>query len=174
MTTVATPHQGTPIADFAIIHSSLYSLNDHRDAWGTISKLFFNPSKALYLHSLRVDRTGYSSEIFSAQDSIDNPEVAYCSFSASMNNIFDALPLELTQGIIKAELRKYGLDGSEYGTANDGVVPVYSMIYGEHLGSIDAHHWGSACMGLAKISPSCRRTVKVLMPHLQSLYSQAL
>jgi triacylglycerol esterase/lipase EstA (alpha/beta hydrolase family) len=60
LTTVATPHVGTPMADFTIEHIR------QNDIWGFFAKLIgFSPEKARYLPQLRMDRTGYPEELFS-------------------------------------------------------------------------------------------------------------
>lgn len=164
ITTIATPHKGTPIADFSIEHI------EKDDAWGDIIKFIgMSHHRIRYLPQLQVDRDGRDSRLFAAQDTPDNAEVAYYSFSESMEKIPDPA-LEIMRKIINEELIKRGLDKTSFGLKNDGVVPEYSMVYGKYLGHLDVHHFGSACSARPKLDDRCKVTLKAVLPHIRGLY----
>jgi hypothetical protein len=162
VTTVATPHQGTPIADFSIGHV------EAKDIWGNIVEfLGMSHHRIRYLPQLQVDRTGQDPARFAAQDTPDNPEVTYYSFSESRPHMHDEWPLEIMRGLISEEMVKRGLDKTEFGVKNDGVVPEYSMVYGNYLGHIDVHHFASACSSRPKLNNLCKKTLAAVIPHLR-------
>jgi triacylglycerol lipase len=164
VTTVATPHQGTPIADFSIEHV------DQDTGWGRAVKFVgYHYQRTRYLPQLRVDRSGYDSRLFSAQDMPDNPEVSYYSFSESMKKIPE-WPLEIMRGLIEDELVRRGLDKTEFGVKNDGVVPEYSMVYGKYLGHLEVHHFASACSSRPKLTGHCETALSAILPHLRGIW----
>ena len=100
------------------------------------------PEHTQYLPELRIDRSAYSAEIFTAQDIVDNPAVKYFSISDSFGfRAFD--PLEISRNLIAGELKKRGLDQTEFGESNYGFVPEYSMIHGTYLGHLEVSHFES-------------------------------
>lgn len=165
--TLSTPHLGTPIADVAID-----SYKNPFNFYGWCANFAgFTPEHTRYLPELRTDRSKNELSTFSAQDTPDNPNVKYYSFSASFD--FRATdPLEISHNLIWGELGRRGLDQTDFGAKNDGIVSEYSMVYGTYLGHIDASHFETACVDPFKDSDGCRATLKVLVPFLKSQLGQ--
>ncbi len=169
VTTISTPHRGSPIADFAIDHQQEGSV----DFYGRVAQwIAFTPQNLHYLPELRVDRRGTPVEFFAAQDIADNPQVQYFSFTSSMHFIPNPT-LEISRRIVAKELRQRHLNGSPYGDRNDGIVPEYSMVHGHNLGHLEVYHWASACVDPVKKTKHCQLTLSKVMPHLWAQYLKA-
>src|SRR6185295_5443711 len=76
VTTISTPHRGTPLADWAIEHSN------YGDILGRfVDIIHFEPRDVHYLPELRLTRDGQDPAFFRAQDIADNPAVNYYSIT---------------------------------------------------------------------------------------------
>lgn len=167
VTSVSTPHRGTPLADWAILHGELDDKGF--DILGRFVNLIkFRPSDLHYLPQLRTSREGQDPSLFRAQDLADNPDVAYFSITNSLR--FNPIPfLEASRAIIADELRTRGLHTTDYGVANDGIVPEYSMVHGTVVGRLDAHHFATACIDPVKLTPGCRDASRMIVEHLDRI-----
>ncbi|OFY98953.1 MAG: hypothetical protein A2Z97_14360 [Bdellovibrionales bacterium GWB1_52_6] len=167
VTSISTPHQGTPFADFFMDHLKLDQTSI--DLYGRLAKATrFIPERKRYIPELRVDRRGFANELFRAQDTKNNPAVKYFSITAALEGP-TIHPLQLSKMILARELRKRGLNRSPYGEQNDGIVPEYSMKHGTLLGRIISDHWSTACLDPLSRSEPCSRTIALLLPHLKAL-----
>jgi pimeloyl-ACP methyl ester carboxylesterase len=164
VTTVSTPHRGTPLADWAILHGELD--DQGFDILGRfVNIIHFRPRDLHYLPQLRSGREGLDPAIFRAQDLPDQPGIDYYSITNSLR--FNPIPfLEASRAIIADELRTRGLDQTEYGAANDGIVPEYSMVHGTVVGRLDAHHFATACIDPVKLTPGCQGASRMIVEHL--------
>jgi hypothetical protein len=170
VTTVSTPHKGTPLADFAIEHAkdSEYGI----DLYGILVRLIqFVPEHLKYLSELRTDRTTWiGPSDFLSQDIPDKAGIQYFSFSGSMKRN-PILPLKITGSILWSQIIARKLDQTEFGARNDGIVPEYSMLHGKYLGHLEVHHWASACLDPVKHTRECEAALKAILPHLESQVS---
>ncbi|OFZ22370.1 MAG: hypothetical protein A2X94_00010 [Bdellovibrionales bacterium GWB1_55_8] len=166
--TVSTPNRGTPLADVAVARSGKPS--EPFDLFGKLIEFIrFQPKYLHYLPQLQVDRTTQPADLFRAQDVSDNPAVQYFSVVNSVSSTFIP-PLELGRKLISDELKKRKLNGTPYGLSNDGIVPTYSMEHGTIIGTLDVHHWGTACMDPVRRLPECKRAKNLLMPFVEGLH----
>ncbi len=167
--TIATPHQGTPIADFIF---DQYSKGWESEFYRTVIEgIGFTPVEKEYLGELRTERLPDSPQTYYAQDVRALPFINYYSLTNSMDHTLMP-PLEVTNLVIKNELKKRGLDQTQYGVANDGLAPEYSMVYGKVIGSVRADHWETLCIGILKFTQGCEETKQVLFPFLENLADQ--
>jgi pimeloyl-ACP methyl ester carboxylesterase len=162
----ATPNQGTIFADY-VLDEEAKGFNPS-SFMATIAQ--WTSKKKHYLPELRSKRSGYAQSLFSAQDMVDNAEVSYMSFSTSFKNEFTYL--DLTRLLIDAELGIYGLADTAYGTQNDGVVPLYSEVYGNYLGNIEISHVEGPCPDYSRFGSACRKSKALVLPVLESEASQ--
>jgi hypothetical protein len=170
VTTISTPHQGTPIADWAVDHAT--KPDGSIDIGNLIVNIIhFVPKDLHYLPELKATRTGADPSLFRAQDMPDNPAVLYYSITTS-EKFIPIPPLEASRLIINDELKKRGLDQTQYGLQNDGIVPEYSMVHGLCLGHIDSHHFGAACVDPVKWTPECHRVSEFLVNHFSQIDHQ--
>lgn len=177
VTTVATPHRGTIMADF-ILNPTGFKQGSMSSFWKNffISIGMTEPEKP-YLTELQMLRDGKNQRQFAGQDAPENSQVSYYSICSSQETASNSM-LRLSQKIIKEELINAGINKDSrhkqqfeiHGTANDGVVPELAMTYGQNLGHIEADHFESTCNDLFEQSLGCRELVKVLIPHLESNY----
>jgi hypothetical protein len=167
VTTISTPHQGTPIADWAIDHAGDPSAFD---IFGSIVRaIHFEPTDLHYLPELKLTRTGADPALFRAQDLPDNTAVTYYSVTTSQD--FIPIPfLEASRHIIVDELNARGFPDTPYGTKNDGIVPEYSQVHGINVGHVDSHHFGAACVDPVKLTPECRRASAFLVDHFTKIW----
>lgn len=164
--TIATPHHGTPIADFIF---DQYSKGWESEIYRTVIEgIGFTPVEKEYLAELRTERLPDSPNVYYAQDVRALPFINYYSLTNSMEHTLMP-PLEVTNLVLKDEIRKRGLDQTSYGVANDGLAPEYSMVYGKVIGSVQADHWETLCIGILKFTKGCEQTKQVLFPFLKSL-----
>ena len=158
--TISTPHRGTIFADFAI---------DNPRFGGLIG---FTPELLHYLPELKSERSEAHPKLFAAQDTPDNPNVHYFSITASMRHI-PMPPLEVSRAIISSQLKKHSMAKTSYGTANDGVVPEYSMEHGTILGHLDVYHWAAACVDPVRKSAECEKADHLIIPAIKNLFLKA-
>jgi hypothetical protein len=166
VTTVSTPNQGTPLAEWAEEH-----VNDG-DIIGDGLNLFnFTPDDVRYLRELKVDRTGADPALFRSQNMKNNPKVTYYSVSNSMAFI-PIVPLDVARQIIGQEVRDRHLDNTKYKDRNDGIVPEYSMLLpgSTYLGHLEVHHWGSACVDPVRYTIECLTASHFLEKHFKKIY----
>jgi pimeloyl-ACP methyl ester carboxylesterase len=171
VTTISTPHKGTPIADFGIDRAQRD--DESFSFFGKLVKLArFTPERRRYLPELRLIRTGYSADVFKAQDTPDNPDIRYYSFTNSTSQ--PALKFfYVSKDIIESQLKELALDPSifgPFGTKDDGVAPEYSMVYGQVLGHLEVDHATAPCTDLARQTEGCELALKAIVPHLKKLW----
>jgi pimeloyl-ACP methyl ester carboxylesterase len=167
--TIATPHKGTPLADFAIEH---YQKGGGDIFYrGIMEGIGFTPNEKKYLSELTTVRNQHRPDLYYAQDVRINPMVHYFSLTNSIARTLMP-PLEITHLILKDEIKKRGLQYSDYGTANDGIVPEYSMVFGHKIGQVKADHWETLCIGILKYTEGCESTKKIIFPFLRDLTSE--
>jgi pimeloyl-ACP methyl ester carboxylesterase len=158
----STPNKGTVFAD--------YILDQEAKGWNpsSIMAMFadWTYPKKHYLPELRSKRTGYPAETFASQDVIDNPEIKYMSFSTSFTKEYS--DMDLTRMLIAQQIGAYGFANNPEGTTNDGVVPLYSEIYGEYLGNIEISHVEGACSDKRKSSAACAKSKAAVLPALEA------
>jgi pimeloyl-ACP methyl ester carboxylesterase len=164
VTTLSTPHRGTPFAEWAIETAA-----KPFDFYGwLIRALKFDPKNRHYLPQLKAIREGADPAIFHAQDLPDNPAVAYYSFTNSMDSIPNPI-LKVSQGIISKKMVEFGLDQTPYGVKNDGIVPEYSMEHGTILGHVESYHWTTACVDPVRTTAECKAQAEPLLSHLKAI-----
>jgi pimeloyl-ACP methyl ester carboxylesterase len=158
----ATPNQGTVFADY-VLDEEAKGFNPS-SFMATVAQ--WTSKKKHYLPELRSKRSGYAQALFSAQDVPDNAEVSYMSFSTSFRHEFTYL--DLTRLLIGAELGVYGFADTPYGTQNDGVVPLYSEVYGDYLGNIEISHVEGPCPDYSRFGSGCKKSKALVLPVLES------
>jgi hypothetical protein len=168
---LSTPHRGTPYADFEIDHAEKDE-GWNFDIFGVFAKFAgYVPEHTRYLPELRADRSRNSPETFSAQDMPDNPAVRYFSLSASFVHDYSS-PLEIMHAIVSSEMTNQGLDKTEFGLKNDGIVPEFSMLHGTYLGHLEINHWEMACSDGVRFSSGCSVMLGTVLPFLKSQLGQ--
>jgi pimeloyl-ACP methyl ester carboxylesterase len=163
---LSTPNQGTVFSDFIIDQD-----NKSDESWNIVGGIAgfegFVPGRKPYLPELKAVRTGELASTFMAQDVPDNLAVGYFSVSTSFDedqrNFMEPLRL-----LIANETAIYGLDHTQYGARNDGVVPEYSQIYGAYIQNLEINHVEAACPDSLKWSPGCLNALSVMIPLLES------
>jgi pimeloyl-ACP methyl ester carboxylesterase len=158
----STPNQGTVFADFVLDEEAKGA--NPSSIMATLAQ--WTSKKKHYLPELRSDRSGYPASVFAAQDVVDNVDVSYMSVSTSFQNEFTFL--DLTRLLIGAELGIYGLADTQYGAQNDGVVPLYSEVYGQYLGNIQISHIEGPCPDYSKFGSGCKKSKSLVLPVLES------
>lgn len=145
VTTIATPHYGSHIADF---------LHDEYINGKTLSHFIefagLTAVKKNYLPELRTEkyRLPYGENLL-------NPlSVPIYSISNYKGNIYHTL---------------LGATGALIPELNDGVIESSSMIYGIHLGDIKADHMESVCILYTKYSRGCKLALKLIFNHFENL-----
>lgn len=169
--TIATPHQGTPIADFVYEqYPNPHFRDDAERAFyhAVIEIIGFTPDDKRYLEELTTERRSNTPNIYLAQDAAKGEGIQYYSFINSMDRTL-MVPLEVTNFYLKREMQERHLDQTSYGTRNDGIVPTYSMVHGKIIGDVVADHWETLCIGVLGITQGCRSTKKILFPFFQDL-----
>lgn len=167
VTTLSTPHRGTPLADFVIDHKALDETSV--DLYGRLARLIrFVPERKHYIPELRTDHRGAARDTFRAQELPDNKAVRYFSITTAIDRP-SLHPLQLSRLILSREIKKRGLDATPYGDRNDGIVPEYSMVHGTLLGRLEIDHWSSACLDPIKSTESCSKAKALLFGHLEKL-----
>lgn len=163
--TISTPHQGTILADY--VFEQYYSGEDFETPFYRfiIDTLDFAPTRRNYIKELTVGRP-LSPEIYLPQDISDNETVKYYSISNYMRGLPNSL-FFMTFQILEELIEARDLSHTPYSILNDGIIPTYSMIYREHLGTVQADHAEGLCIGTYKISPGCYRMKNLLVPTLK-------
>ena len=162
---VSTPHKGTILADY--VFEQYYSGED----FGTpfyrwiIDTLDFAPTRRNYIKELTVERPLDPSN-YLAQDVLKTDGVQYYSISNYMRGVPKSL-FFMTWKILNNLIVQRDLGRSLYGKLNDGVIPTYSMVYGEHLGTVQADHAEGLCLGMFKLTTGCKRMLNLLIPTLK-------
>ncbi|MDB4973141.1 MAG: Protein of unknown function hydrolase domain protein [Myxococcaceae bacterium] len=118
LTTIGTPHQGTPLADMAL------ALGDFRRLRRLLDTVGLNVDGLYDVSTLRMRE--FNRLV------LDSPEVAYGSVVCAVNLSTLGVHAMLSPSHSYL-LRKAG--------PNDGVVPALSQLWGEALGEVDADHW---------------------------------
>ena len=145
VTTISTPHQGAELANLAIDNAKKNSLVGH-----FVRLIEFTPNKRKYLNQLKITdgRSLYS-------DQLKNPRrIPVYSISNYKTNYYNG-PLSISERYISQR--------------NDGIIETSSMIFGKHLGTIQADHMESGCVLYTKKSKGCKKVLKLLLTHLSHL-----
>jgi hypothetical protein len=124
LTTIGTPHRGTPLADMSSLVLDMLALPKIL-AW-----------MGLDMSALK-NVTTQNMEAFNLKN-VDHPKVAYGSIIATGGRLDEMHPL-----LVPAHLYLLARSG-----ANDGIVPADSQSWGEMLGTVEADHW--AQIGISK------------------------
>jgi triacylglycerol lipase len=154
VTTVSTPHRGTPLADFA--------LGKQTFAYSAMIRLLgFTEQRRHYLRELKSD--GQEPSAIGVQQGATAEGVKYFSYSNSTLK-HQQLPLWFTSRLLARhpQLRALSFGSDE----NDGVVPRGSMAYGTFLGHFESDHWSAACVDPARNSSGCKKALSLIVPHL--------
>lgn len=163
--TISTPHQGTILGDY--VFEQYYHGEDFETPFYRliINTLDFAPTRRNYIKELTVGRP-LEAHVYLPQDVEDNKEINYYSISNYMRGIPNGL-FYMTWSILDDLIQNRGLANTPYETLNDGIIPTYSMVYGEHLGTVQADHAEGLCLGTFKLSPGCYRMMNLLVPALK-------
>ena len=163
--TVSTPHQGTILADY--VFEQYYSGEDFETPFYRliIDTIDFAPTRRNYIKELTVSRP-LSPEVYLPQDVVDNETVNYYSISNYMRGFPSSL-FFMTFKILEDLVEDRDLSNTPYEKLNDGVIPTYSMVYGEHLGTVQADHAEGLCIGSFKFKSGCHRMMNLLIPTLK-------
>ena len=142
LTTVATPHRGTPLADIAagIIDATDLG-SDLADAVGDIYGLILGMGDQDLPESMRELSVWYITEVFNPTHP-DDPRVTYYSWNGHTCGIIDRdcrdeWDDEVVTPFLAPMYRALQLLGEE---VNDGLVGLESAQWGEFLGEIPADH----------------------------------
>jgi pimeloyl-ACP methyl ester carboxylesterase len=156
VTTISTPHGGTPLAGFALRH------HENDTLMGKLLATFeFSPNKKAYIKDVTMLESG-NSFISSLRNKASIPIYSISNYKVNFYNV----AMEVTSRFLAAELREYYPNHSEL---NDGIVPTESAIFGYHLGTIEADHMESACILYSQQTAGCRKLLALLIPHLKWL-----
>lgn len=167
--TLSSPNKGTVLSDFVYEqYKEGYQCNFYR--W-VIEFIGFTPENKEYIKELEVARSYPDQSVYRAMDVEQNPNVQYFSFSNSVKRSA-LLPLEFVRSVLSKEIVKRGYDNTEYKDRNDGIVPEYSMPYGNYLGHIEADHWEVLCIGILKFSKGCKKTMDKIIPFFNKVRDQ--
>lgn len=155
LTTISTPHEGSPLANFSIHH------HESKSIIGKALKIMdFTPVRKRYLKELAMFKHGSRY-----LQGLGNPtQVPIYSISNHRKLRFYDL-LATPSHFLKKEMKKV-FDSKKIDLRNDGIVPAVSMIYGEHLGHINADHIESGCLFVSQNSKGCDQMLNILLPHL--------
>ena len=161
---ISTPHYGTILGDY--VFEQYYSGEDFETPFyrWIIDTLDFAPTRRNYIKELTVGRWMHPST-YRPQDVEKVESINYYSISNYMRGLPNSL-FFMTWSILDTLLEERGLDQSFYGKLNDGIIPTYSMVFGEHLGTVQADHAEGLCIGTFKVTPGCFRMMNLLIPTL--------
>ena len=159
--TISTPHQGTILADYVV--DQYENGNDPQSDFYRliINTLEFYPEAKPYFYELYSQRS-LDPEMYHAQDVEMTPGVNYFSISNYVANPHLSI-FNLTWNIVNKLMLEFGQDNTEYGIKNDGVLPVFSMIFGKHLETVKADHAEGLCVGSFYYSHGCRNMKNALI-----------
>jgi hypothetical protein len=157
VTTISTPHIGTPLAGFAIRHHQNNSVMGK-----LLGKFDFNPKKKFYLKDLVMLKRG-NPFINSLKKHSKTPIYSISNYKV---NYINNMAMGITSEVLTNELQSYY---PEFSYLNDGIVPTESMIFGTHLGTIRANHMESACILYSQKTQGCESVLSILIPHLNWL-----
>jgi triacylglycerol lipase len=118
LTTIGTPHHGTPLADAAFV------LGEWRRSRGLLNRLGLNVDGVYDVSTARMKE--FNREV------PDAPGVLYTNVVAAVDLDVGGVHAMLSYGH-RYLLRTVG--------ENDGVVPAVSQVWGETLEEVDADHW---------------------------------
>jgi hypothetical protein len=154
ITTISTPHRGAVIASYAL------RLEKKKGPISLLLKKFgFTSKDKKYLKELKylIDQSDY-------QMSESDAKITY-SISNFKTNIYNG-PFEITSKVLSREIKKR-YEGRSH--INDGIVEKESMVFGTHLGEIEADHMESGCVLYTYLSQGCRDVLSVLESHYKNL-----
>lgn len=162
---ISTPHFGTILGDY--VFEQYYSGEDFETPFyrWIIDTLDFAPTRRNYIKELTVGRWMHPST-YRPQDVEKAPGVNYYSISNYMRGLPNSL-FFMTWSILDNLIEERGLAGTHYGKLNDGIIPTYSMVFGEHLGTVQADHAEGLCLGTFKVTSGCYRMLNLLVPALR-------
>ncbi len=163
--TISTPHVGTILADY--VFEQYYDGDDIQSPFYRliINTLDFAPTRRNYIKELTVGRP-LSESTYKPQDVEQTEGILYYSISNYMRGFPNSL-FFMTWGILDDLIEGRGLANTPYGTLNDGIIPTYAMVFGEHLGAVQADHAEGLCLGTFKFTPGCYRMMNLLIPTLK-------
>ena len=164
--TISTPNKGTAMADFVFEHYDKRWLNAFYKS--VMELIGFTPGSKKYIKELTTQRKSNVPALYMAQDVRKHPRVKYYSISNSKKRNFTMPPLEVTRVLLKKQIEKLGLDNTKFGAANDGLIPAYAMVHGEHVGHVKADHFEGVCIGILEGTKGCKRMKKLLVPFLKN------
>jgi pimeloyl-ACP methyl ester carboxylesterase len=166
---ISAPHRGTSLGDF------VFEQYSEEKGWldpiyrGVMEFIGFTPQDKKYFKELVMERTDSNPAIYLAQDVPDARGVQYYSIG-NYTRLSLIPPLNLTKKILADEMIERGLDlDSEYGTKNDGVIPLQSMIWGKLVGIVESDHFEGVCIGILNVTPGCQNMKKLLFPFLDQI-----
>ena len=164
--TISTPHRGTILADY--VFEQYYSGRDFKTPFYKliINTLDFAPTRRNYIKELTIGRP-LSPETYEPQDVEKTDGINYYSISNYMRGLPNSL-FFMTWGILDNLIDDRGLSNTPYDRLNDGIIPTYAMVFGEHLGTVQADHAEGLCLGTFKVTPGCYRMKNLLIPALKS------
>jgi len=163
--TISTPHKGTILADY--VFEQYYSGEDFETPFyrWIIDTIDFAPTRRNYIKELTIGRP-LDNSTYLPQDVAMANEINYYSISNYMRGFPSSL-FFLTWKILDDLIVDRGLASTPYSNLSDGVIPTYAMVYGEHLGTVQADHAEGLCLGSYQLSPGCNRMMKLLVPVLK-------
>ena len=163
--TISTPHVGTILADY--VFEQYYDGNDFETPFYRliIDTLDFAPTRRNYIKELTVGRW-LDPSTYKPQDVEKAPNINYYSISNYMRGLPNSL-FFMTWSILDSLIQERQLSETHYGTLNDGIIPTYAMVFGEHLGTVQADHAEGLCIGTFKFTSGCYRMINLLVPTLK-------
>lgn len=167
--TISTPHQGTVLGDF------VFDQYSEEKGWldpayrAVMEFIGFTPKDKRYIKELVTERTNSDPSAYLAQEVLNRPGIAYYSI-ANYTRFSLIPPLNITKRIIANEMIERGLNQSnQYGNKSDGIIPLYSMVWGKLVGVVEADHWEGLCIGVLKYAHGCHKMTELLFPFLDEL-----
>ncbi len=152
VTTIATPHRGTGLAEIGLglmdLDPTISGMVD--DAMGALAELL--GMGAAELAATLEFMAPESMDAF-AEATPDSPDVAYFSWSSRTCGAFDFDCQDATEGEVAGTqvALLHGVLEAVDG-ANDGIVPEWSSPWGDHLGLVPADHFEQVGVGFDHFS----------------------